>query len=109
MCGIVGYIGSGEVVPLIVEGLRRLEYRGYDSAGVAVVDADGKLTIRRAPGKLKELERVIHDEPLSGTYGISFTVTDLNNLNIIIVLCRLMRWFLFKKVYLYQFVLANMQ
>jgi glucosamine--fructose-6-phosphate aminotransferase (isomerizing) len=73
MCGIVGYIGSGEVVPLIVEGLRRLEYRGYDSAGVAVVDADGKLTVRRAPGKLQELERVIRDEPLSGTYGIGHT------------------------------------
>jgi glucosamine--fructose-6-phosphate aminotransferase (isomerizing) len=73
MCGIVGYIGSGEVVPLIMDGLRRLEYRGYDSAGVAVVDPDGGLQIRRAPGKLQELERVIGAEPLSGTYGIGHT------------------------------------
>ena len=59
MCGIVGYIGPKKVVPVIIEGLRKLEYRGYDSAGIAVVDATGKLHLRRAPGKLRNLEEVI--------------------------------------------------
>jgi glucosamine--fructose-6-phosphate aminotransferase (isomerizing) len=56
VCGIVGYIGTKAVVPLILDGLKRLEYRGYDSAGIAVVQKDGKLEIRRAPGKLHNLE-----------------------------------------------------
>ena len=73
MCGIVGYIGSKKVVPVIVEGLRKLEYRGYDSAGIAVVDAAGKLHVRRAPGKLRNLEEVIHNSPIDGTYGIGHT------------------------------------
>jgi glucosamine--fructose-6-phosphate aminotransferase (isomerizing) len=73
MCGIVGYIGSKKVVPVIVEGLRKLEYRGYDSAGIAVVDAAGKLQIRRAPGKLRNLEEAIQQAPLDGTYGIGHT------------------------------------
>jgi len=73
MCGIVGYIGSKKVVPVIVEGLRKLEYRGYDSAGIAVVDAAGKLHVRRAPGKLKNLENVIQSSPIEGTYGIGHT------------------------------------
>jgi glutamine---fructose-6-phosphate transaminase (isomerizing) len=73
MCGIVGYIGSKKVVPVIVEGLRKLEYRGYDSAGIAVVDSAGKLQIRRAPGKLRNLEEVIAQNPLEGTYGIGHT------------------------------------
>ena len=73
MCGIVGYIGSKKVVPVIVEGLRKLEYRGYDSAGIAVVGADGKLEIRRAPGKLRNLEEAIQKAPLDGTYGIGHT------------------------------------
>ena len=73
MCGIVGYIGSKKVVPVIVEGLRKLEYRGYDSAGIAVVDGAGNLQIRRAPGKLRNLEEVIQQSPLDGTYGIGHT------------------------------------
>jgi len=73
MCGIVGYIGSKKVVPVIIEGLRKLEYRGYDSAGIAVVDAAGKLHLRRAPGKLRNLEEVIQNSPIDGTYGIGHT------------------------------------
>jgi glutamine---fructose-6-phosphate transaminase (isomerizing) len=73
MCGIVGYIGSKKVVPVIIEGLRKLEYRGYDSAGIAVVDAAGKLHLRRAPGKLRNLEEVVHNSPIDGTYGIGHT------------------------------------
>ncbi len=61
MCGIVGYVGnSTEVVPIIIEGLRRLEYRGYDSAGIAVGGNGDGLQLRRAPGKLRRLEEVLH-------------------------------------------------
>jgi glucosamine--fructose-6-phosphate aminotransferase (isomerizing) len=73
MCGIVGYVGSKQVVPLIIEGLRRLEYRGYDSAGIAVGGNGDGLALRRAPGKLRNLEDVIRDRPLSGTYGVGHT------------------------------------
>ena len=73
MCGIVGYIGPKKVVPVVIEGLRKLEYRGYDSAGIAVVDAAGKLEIRRASGKLRNLEEVIQKFPIDGTYGIGHT------------------------------------
>ena len=73
MCGIVGYIGPKKTVPVIIEGLRKLEYRGYDSAGIAVVTADGKLELRRAPGKLRNLEEVIENCPIEGTYGIGHT------------------------------------
>jgi len=73
MCGIVGYIGSREAVPLIVDGLRRLEYRGYDSAGVAVLNSENTLEVRRASGKLRNLEDVIRDKPLKGSYGIGHT------------------------------------
>jgi glucosamine--fructose-6-phosphate aminotransferase (isomerizing) len=73
MCGIVGYIGSKKVVPVIIEGLRKLEYRGYDSAGIAVVTKEGKLEVRRAPGKLRNLERVLQESPIEGTYGIGHT------------------------------------
>ena len=73
MCGIVGYIGPKKVVPVIIEGLRKLEYRGYDSAGIAVVNPAGKLEIRRAPGKLRNLEEVILKSPIEGTYGIGHT------------------------------------
>ncbi|HEV3481700.1 MAG TPA: isomerizing glutamine--fructose-6-phosphate transaminase, partial [Candidatus Acidoferrales bacterium] len=73
MCGIVGYIGPKRVVPLILDGLKRLEYRGYDSAGIAVVGDNGKLEIRRAPGKLRNLEESIRLTPLDGLYGIGHT------------------------------------
>jgi glucosamine--fructose-6-phosphate aminotransferase (isomerizing) len=73
MCGIVGYIGTRQAVPLIVDGLRRLEYRGYDSAGVAVLSEAKCLEIRRAPGKLRNLEEVIRLNPLEGFYGIGHT------------------------------------
>jgi glucosamine--fructose-6-phosphate aminotransferase (isomerizing) len=73
MCGIVGYVGKKEVVPIILEGLRRLEYRGYDSAGIAVAGNGDKLQVRRAEGKLRNLEEVIRLKPLDGTYGIGHT------------------------------------
>src|ERR1041384_6273056 len=73
MCGIVGYVGNKQVVPLIIDGLRKLEYRGYDSAGIAVVNDDHDLEIRRAEGKLRNLEETIRLSPLDGTYGIGHT------------------------------------
>jgi len=73
MCGIVGYVGKKSVVPVIIEGLRRLEYRGYDSAGIAVSGNGSGLEIRRAEGKLRNLEEVIRQKPLHGTYGIGHT------------------------------------
>jgi glutamine---fructose-6-phosphate transaminase (isomerizing) len=72
MSGIIGYIGSKRVVPVLLEGLERLQYRGYDSAGLAVIK-DGVLGIRRSPGKLRNLEEVIRLNPLDGTYGIGHT------------------------------------
>src|SRR2546430_9061532 len=72
MCGIIGYIGPKEVVPVLIDGLRRLEYRGYDSAGVAVVH-DGNVELRRSAGKLSKLEDVITLNPLSGDYGVGHT------------------------------------
>ncbi len=72
MCGIVGYLGNKPVVPVLIDGLKRLEYRGYDSAGIAVVDG-AQLHIRRASGKLRNLEEVLEANPCSGTYGIGHT------------------------------------
>src|ERR1022692_1401326 len=73
MCGIVGYIGNRKAVPIILEGLKRLEYRGYDSAGIAVYGDDGQLAVRRASGKLRNLEEAIRLNPIDGTYGIGHT------------------------------------
>ncbi|MBI3650654.1 MAG: glutamine--fructose-6-phosphate transaminase (isomerizing) [Acidobacteria bacterium] len=73
MCGIVGYVGDKQVVGVIIDGLRKLEYRGYDSAGIAVVDESAHMEIRRAEGKLRNLEEVIRLKPLDGTYGIGHT------------------------------------
>src|SRR6187455_1543590 len=72
MCGIIGYIGPKAVVPVLIDGLRRLEYRGYDSAGVAVV-RDGAVDLRRSAGKLSNLEQVIGADPISGDYGVGHT------------------------------------
>ncbi len=74
MCGIVGYVGPKKVVPVIIEGLRRLEYRGYDSAGIAVGSpSSSTLEVRRASGKLHNLEEVLREHPLDGTFGIGHT------------------------------------
>ncbi len=73
MCGIVGYIGKQESVPIIIDGLRRLEYRGYDSAGIAIVNREGKLEIKRSVGKLKNLESALEGKGLKGRLGIGHT------------------------------------
>jgi glutamine---fructose-6-phosphate transaminase (isomerizing) len=74
MCGIVGYVGKKRVVPVIIDGLKKLEYRGYDSAGIAVAgNGQGELQVRRAEGKLRNLEEAIRLKPLDGTYGIGHT------------------------------------
>ena len=73
MCGIVGVIGKRPAAPLLLDALRRLEYRGYDSAGIAVVDARGEMQVRRASGKLRKLEETIRKNPLEGDYGLGHT------------------------------------
>ncbi len=72
MCGIIGYIGPKDVVPVLIDGLRKLEYRGYDSAGVAVVHR-GAVDLRRSAGKLSNLEEAIGSHPISGDYGVGHT------------------------------------
>jgi len=72
MCGIVGYIGTGEATPLLLEGLKRLEYRGYDSAGLAVQSGEG-LQVRKVSGKIAGLSRLVQEEPLEGSVGIAHT------------------------------------
>jgi len=72
MCGIVGYLGHKEVVPVLIDGLKRLEYRGYDSAGIAVVNGT-EIQVRRASGKLKQLEEVLQKHPCHGSFGIGHT------------------------------------
>src|SRR6266511_1607313 len=72
MCGIIGYVGTRDVVPVLIGGLKRLEYRGYDSAGIAVVDGNG-VEVVRAEGKLTNLESKLNDKPLKGTFGMGHT------------------------------------
>ena len=72
MCGIIGYIGDKPVVPVLLGGLRRLEYRGYDSAGVALVN-DGEIEISRSAGKLARLEEAIAEKPVAGEFGLGHT------------------------------------
>ena len=73
MCGIVGYIGSKSASPILMEGLERLSYRGYDSAGVAVIGPDGKIGVRKAKGRLENLAGLLKESPVSGTIGIGHT------------------------------------
>ncbi len=73
MCGIIGYVGAGEASPILLEGLGRLEYRGYDSAGLATIPGNGKIEIRRAKGKLENLRRLLAESPLHGSIGIGHT------------------------------------
>ena len=74
MCGIVGYIGHRDVSALLLEGLHRLEYRGYDSAGLAVFDQDnGDLVIRKKAGRVNQLAMLVEDEPIAGKVGIGHT------------------------------------
>ena len=73
MCGIVGYVGEKNAVSIIVEGLKKLEYRGYDSAGVAVLGDGGTLDVRRAAGRMKVLEGILRERPVSGRLGIGHT------------------------------------
>ncbi len=73
MCGIVGYIGSRDAYPILVKGLKRLEYRGYDSAGVALINADGCLNVYKTKGKVSDLENYVADKDVSGTVGIAHT------------------------------------
>jgi glucosamine--fructose-6-phosphate aminotransferase (isomerizing) len=72
MCGIVGYIGSQDAAPIILAGLKRLEYRGYDSAGLAVIQ-DGQIAMRRDVGKLDNLTHLVEENPVSGPIGIGHT------------------------------------
>jgi len=73
MCGIIGYIGSKNVVSVLLDGLKKLEYRGYDSAGIAVVGEEGKLNIRRVKGKISLLEENLKSSPLEGSFGVGHT------------------------------------
>jgi len=73
MCGIVGYVGQQDALEVVLDGLRRLEYRGYDSAGVAILSEDGELAVRKRSGKLANLDKVLAQDPLAGTLGIGHT------------------------------------
>ena len=73
MCGIIGYVGPRQAQPVILQGLKRLEYRGYDSAGIAVLAENGGIVIRRDVGKLQNLEAMLYESPLQGHIGIGHT------------------------------------
>ena len=78
MCGIVGYIGKRQACPILLKGLSRLEYRGYDSAGVALINDNGNLVIYKTKGKVADLERAIDGKDVSGSVGI--VTYDIENL-----------------------------
>ena len=73
MCGIVGYIGSKQASPVLLEGLERLSYRGYDSAGVAVIGPEGRISVRKAKGRLENLKSLLDQSPVEGVIGIGHT------------------------------------
>ena len=73
MCGIVGYLGKREAYPILIKGLRRLEYRGYDSAGVALINEDGALSVYKTKGKVDNLTDYCQDKDVSGSVGIAHT------------------------------------
>ena len=72
MCGIVGYLGPQQASPILLDGLRRLEYRGYDSAGLATID-HGRMTVRKKAGRIADLTHYLQTHPTPGTQGISHT------------------------------------
>ncbi|TFH65269.1 MAG: glutamine--fructose-6-phosphate aminotransferase, partial [Gemmatimonadales bacterium] len=73
MCGIVGYLGPQDAAPILLEGLRRLEYRGYDSAGISVISEEGALTTLKKQGRISVLEEAMKEAPLRGSCGIAHT------------------------------------
>ena len=73
MCGIVGYIGNKQASPVLLEGLERLSYRGYDSAGVAVIGPEGRISVRKAKGRLENLKSLLAQSPVEGVIGIGHT------------------------------------
>ena len=73
MCGIVGYIGKRDAYPVLIKGLKRLEYRGYDSAGVALIDKKRRLNVYKTKGKVSDLEAFVSQKDVSGTIGIAHT------------------------------------
>ena len=85
MCGIVGYIGKKDAFPILIKGLRRLEYRGYDSAGVALINDNGNLNVCKAKGKVDNLVEYCSDKDVSGTVGIAHMVSPLPSMRILII------------------------
>ena len=73
MCGIVGYIGPKDACPILLKGLHRLEYRGYDSAGVALINNSGSLSVYKSKGKVADLENHINDKDITGTIGVAYS------------------------------------